>query len=81
MASKEPNVSLDHSTVFTDESRVAKLLPLNHFPYHDGGTAVFPLTVDPIVDKKSAIIGMFVLRAAEDCWIDPALDSMYSVPK
>lgn len=53
-----------HSTIYTDEKKVAVSLPfteeLRH--YHSNGS--YPLLEDPLSTKRAAVVGMFVLRPA-----------------
>lgn len=57
--------TLLHRTVYDDNSLITKQLPLADSlrVHHPNG--FFPLIQDPTVEKKTTIIGMFVLRPAE----------------
>lgn len=51
------------------------LLPLSKIHIFDNGNGVYPLIIDPIKQKKAAIIGMFVLRPLEH----PCDGSIYDI--
>lgn len=66
---------LNHNTVFEDSNRIAVSLPFTDTlrKYHPKGS--FPLTEDPLVTKRAAIVGMFVLRPAHSpTFSKPLLD-------
>lgn len=60
------NMSLVHRTIFEDSKKVAVQLPFAEEleNLHPGGT--FPLLLDPLENKKASIVGMFVLRPADN---------------
>jgi hypothetical protein len=70
---------LKHRTVFKDADKIACSLPLTSIPFYDGDSeAVFHLTEDPQITQKAAIVGMFVLRPAMECFSDGNIvESMY----
>jgi hypothetical protein len=76
-------MSLLHNTIFSNESKIAKRLPLTQpmQAFHPGGS--FPLLFDPIREEKTIIIGMFVMRPARERWVAPILSegrcSVYDV--
>lgn len=76
---------LFHRTIFEDKSRIQVELPLIESlkSYHRVGGG-FPLVSDPLVTRKTSIVGMFVLRPSVENWTDPVVDdagnmSMYDV--
>lgn len=76
---------LFHKTIFEDKSKIQVALPLVESlrNYHRMG-GNFPLVSDPLVTRKTSIVGMFVLRPSVDNWTAPVVDdsgnmSMYGV--
>lgn len=63
------NSTLTHKTLHIDKHLINCALPLNRFPYHDNGNGCYYLSYDPNQEKKTAIVGMFVLRRAHGSWI------------
>ena len=66
--------TLSHREIHGDPSRVAVTLPLGEELAPLGGGAGFPLLEDPRKTDRALIIGMFVLRPAQDAWTTPLDD-------
>ncbi len=64
-------MKLKHSGIFHDENRIKVKIPFTEGMkkfHHDGN---FPIITDPLKTKKTAIIGMFILRPADSIWSEP----------
>lgn len=65
--------ALEHKTAYENKTKIAVELPLidELKEYHTNGT--FALVEDPKRTKKALILGMFVLRPAQEAWKAPVL--------
>lgn len=65
--------ALEHKTIYENKSKIAVQLPLIEElkQYHKNGT--FALIEDPTRTQKALILGMFVLRPAQEGWKAPIL--------
>lgn len=66
--------TLVHQEVYADTSDVAATLSLGDELGQLGGGARFPLVEDPRVQRRTSLIGMFVLRPAQEAWTAPLLE-------
>ena len=77
------HLSLYHHTIYQNPSKIpAVTLELidELKQFHANGT--FPLVEDPLITKKSIILGMFILRPATDSWNEPILsNSEHNIPE
>ncbi len=62
---------LEHSRIFRDESRIEVKIPFTNGMKEFFKEGDFPLVSDPLKTRKTAIIGMFILRPANDTWSEP----------
>ncbi len=64
-------MKLEHSRIFRDESRIEVKIPFTEGMKEFFKDGDFPLTADPLRSRETAIIGMFILRSAQDIWFEP----------
>lgn len=76
MTSNSVKSLLRHQTIYEDKLKIAVSLPLtdNLKSLHINGT--FPLMEDPLVQKSTTIIGMFVLRPKILPWVSPIIQAV-----
>lgn len=59
-------MSLLHETVFEDDAKIAVQLPFTEGLLENHPAGSFPLLQDPLIEKATSIVGMFVLRPADE---------------
>lgn len=73
-------MSIKHKDVYEDSEKIATKLPFTNEirEIHENG--YFPLITDPLKEKKTSFVGMFVLRPAKEAWTTPVTkDSLKDV--
>jgi hypothetical protein len=74
-------MSLKHTRVYYNKNLINTEIPFTEGMQKFFKDGFFPLISNPLKSKKTAIIGMFILRPGKDTWSDPIIreDGTFSI--
>jgi len=64
---------LEHSRIYRNDTHIAVKIPFTEEMKEFFGNGDFPLIKDPLKERATAIIGMFILRPGSKAWTEPIL--------